>query len=344
MRTKIIILALVICLAFLPVFQVQGQTVDTTKPEIVDITQGTPVTGGQFTLSALVTDDSGIDRVQFYVYFELSDGITDITDPEYPEVLIWAQDEYRSTVSVPDNASVIKYNIQTYDNNGNANFSDVLNKDVQDNMNPVAVSQSLINVDLGAPCQFNGSLSRDNIGIANYTWTFIHDGQNIALSGTEPVFNFTKYGTYIITLKVTDAGGNWDTASITVSTMDGISPVANPGILQVEYIGQVVKLDGLNSTDNVGIERYVWSFYHNGTLVTLSGSNTEFIFWEVGEYNVTLTVTDAAGNSDQDYFTVHVLHYNITPSDEMPWWSLALMVMVITVMVTAVFILKSSKN
>lgn len=339
MRTKIIILALVICLALLPVFQVQGQ-ID-SKPEILDATQVIPITGENCTIITWVSDPDGVDIVRIYVYFRIFDTIS---TPEYPTVTETSTGVYQSTIEVPINASIIYYTISASDDNGVWNITDVLNRDVQDNMAPVAVSIASANVDLGVPYQFNGSSSLDNVGIVNYDWSFVHDGTTITLNGTEPVFNFTKYGTYIITLKVTDAGGNWDTASISVSTNDVINPVADLWIEPVRYVGQLIEFDGSNSTDNVAIAEYTWSFYHNGTLISLNGQNPEFRFWEAREYNITLTVIDAAGNSDQESFTIYVLHDTTVPSEEIPWWSIALMVMVIAVMITTVFILKSSKD
>ena len=341
MKNKSIIIVLVLCLALIPAFQAQGQ-VD-SKPLISDKTQNNPITGETFTINFLVSDIDGVDTVRIYVYFRIFD---DVSTPEYPTVFETSSGVYESTVNVPVNASIMHYNIQASDNNENWNFSDVLDRDVEDNIEPLAITPSSANVDLGTPYQFNGSSSRDNVGIAYYDWSFAYGGNTIALNGTEPFFNFTKYGTYIVTLKVTDSGGNFDTASISVSTNDGINPVANPGIDQFEVIGQVIEFNGSASTDNVDIAEYVWNFYHNGTLITLNGQNTNFSFWEVREYNVTLTVTDAAGNSDEEIFTVYVLNENavIEESGELPWWTIALMGMVIAVMIATVFIIKSSKD
>ena len=78
--------------------------------------------------------------------------------------------------------------------------------------------------------------------------------------------------------------------------------------------------------------------------MTLNGQNSEFRFWEVGEYNITLTVTDAAGNSDQEFFTVHVLHDTLIGPSEVPWWTIGLAIMIILVIITTIFIFKTSKD
>ncbi len=66
---------------------------------------------------------------------------------------------------------------------------------------------------------FNGSGSTDNIGIDNYTWTFV-DVAEQTLHGVSPSFVFTQAGTYLVTLNVTDEEGNWDADSMRVFVGD----------------------------------------------------------------------------------------------------------------------------
>ena len=66
--------------------------------------------------------------------------------------------------------------------------------------------------------RFDGSNSRDYVGIENYTWIIEHGGKIIKLYGLYPEFPFLDYGRYTITLQVRDAEGNVgeDTFNITV--------------------------------------------------------------------------------------------------------------------------------
>ncbi len=350
MRNKIIILALVICLAFLPAFQVQGQ-IDSTKPEITDMTTGTPSTNQSFTVKAYVTDDVEIEIVRLYVYFKIPGGVNT------PEHIIMTGDilsypgtppppgpDFQASLTVPDNAITMYYTITAGDTSDNWNITDVISRDVVDNIIPCAVCPSIIIMETGSMYIFNSTGSGDNVAIVNYTWTFPDGIGLVILHGEAPLFNFTDAGEFSGSLEAKDAYDNPDISYFQITITDAVAPVANPGIVQVEIIGDLVEFDGSDSTDNVGIEEYAWSFYHNGTLVTLSGKNPEFRFWEAREYNVTLTVTDAAGNSDQESYTVHVLYENVIEPDEVPWWSIALMLMIIAVMVTTAFIFKSSKD
>ena len=59
--------------------------------------------------------------------------------------------------------------------------------------------------------------------------------------------------------------------------------------------GDLAVLDGSGSTDNVGITSWTWTFEYGGTVRTLGGETVTFDFEEVGNYRVTLTVTDAMG-------------------------------------------------
>jgi PKD repeat protein len=92
---------------------------------------------------------------------------------------------------------------------------------------------------------------------------------------------------------------------------DTTAPVANAGADQSVTAGTVVTLDGSASTDNVGITNYTWTFTYNGTAITLYGESPTFRFWTAGDYAVTLTVRDAAGNTGTD-----VVQITVTSEDE----------------------------
>ncbi len=67
-----------------------------------------------------------------------------------------------------------------------------------------------------------------------------------------------------------------------------------------------VVLDGTGSTDDFGIFNYTWSFTYNGSMQLLYGEIVEFTFGIPGRYNVTLKVTDALGNQNNDTMAVTV--------------------------------------
>ena len=81
---------------------------------------------------------------------------------------------------------------------------------------PVADAGPDIVVVQGQRVYFNASNSTDDIGIVNYTWTFVYGNLNRTFPGSEFNFTFTIVETYNITLNVTDADGHYDTDTITV--------------------------------------------------------------------------------------------------------------------------------
>lgn len=158
----------------------------------------------------------------------------------------------------------------------------------------------------------NASLSDDNVDVESWTWAFDDDGPQ-ALDGELVSYTFTAPGTFNITLTVADAAGNEDTDLVVVTVVDGELPVANAGAdPEGVVVGQIVKLNGSASTDNHLIADYTWSF-NDSEEVFLDGPVAYYTFMTEGEYEVTLTVVDASGNSDTDTVVVRVGPANEAP-------------------------------
>jgi hypothetical protein len=82
---------------------------------------------------------------------------------------------------------------------------------------PVADAGPDQQVDAETLITFEGSESTDNVGVTNYTWMFSYNGTQVTLYGSSPQYSFWTPGTYTVTLNVTDAAGNWDIDTITVT-------------------------------------------------------------------------------------------------------------------------------
>jgi gliding motility-associated-like protein len=189
------------------------------------------------------------------------------------------------------------------DNYGNA-ASNTATVTVIDTVNPIVNTQN-ITVQLDAngqatitPAQINNA-STDNCGIATYT-----------LDITD--FNCTNTGANTVTLTVTDVNGNSASNTAIVTVEDVIAPtVLTQNItVQLEANGQVTITPAQinnGSTDNCTIATYTLDI-------------TEFNCTNIGANTVTLTATDASGNTSsatavvtvEDTIAPTVITQNIT--------------------------------
>jgi PKD repeat protein len=84
---------------------------------------------------------------------------------------------------------------------------------------PIAAPGEAQSVKEGEEVFLNASLSRDNEGIAKYTWTFNYNQAQVELVGPIVSHTFQLQGTYTVTLTVEDLSGNTATNTTTVSVL-----------------------------------------------------------------------------------------------------------------------------
>ncbi|UCE80588.1 MAG: PKD domain-containing protein, partial [Methanobacteriota archaeon] len=176
---------------------------------------------------------------------------------------------------------------------------------VNDDMAPVADAGPDMTVPEATPVVLNGSGSSDDVGIDNYTWTIVE--LNETLYGEVCNYTFADLGIYTVELVVNDTIGQAsepDTAMITVE--DVTPPVADAGLDRTTPIGTEVTLNGSGSTDNHEVVNYTWTFTDDED-VTLYGMEVVYLFVTPGDHTVTLTVEDAAANSDNDTVLITIV-------------------------------------
>ena len=136
-------------------------------------------------------------------------------------------------------------------------------------------------------------------------WTFTTNMPNLGLTVSHTYTNEGRFLTRLLhttTNGINSVRGTW-------VTVQGKPPVANPGgpyIFGSQVATQGVwyaTLDGSASTDDFGIVNYVWSF-GDGTMATNSGSGAFHGWPSNGVYAVSLTVIDAARQSDTKGTTI----------------------------------------
>ena len=136
-------------------------------------------------------------------------------------------------------------------------------------------------------------------------WTF---GTNMANMGRTVNHTYTNEGRFLTRLWHTDAHGIQSVRG-TWAIVKGAPPVANPGgpyLFGSQAATQGVwyaNMDGSASTDDFGIVNYIWNF-GDGTGVTNTGPKALHGWPSNGVWTVTLTVVDAARQTDTKSTTV----------------------------------------
>lgn len=156
----------------------------------------------------------------------------------------------------------------------------------------------------GESVLFDASASADSDGeIVSYFWEF-GDGSELETQQTQIDHTYTQEGSFIIFLTVTDNDGGLGYATGTVTVTSNSGPTAAFTFTpSAPNTGDPVIFDGSSSTDDIGVETYLWNFGNGrqgiGKLVT-------HVFRDAGTFPVRLTVFDAEGASDQTIQNVTV--------------------------------------
>ena len=138
--------------------------------------------------------------------------------------------------------------------------------------------------------------------ITNYSWNF---GDGTTLSGTnpDPTHTYALPGNYTVTLTVTDNLGETHTASATL-TVDSAPNVAFTASANPATAGSTVGFNAGSSSDSYGtITGYSWNF---GDGATAAGLAPTHAYADPGNYTVSLTVTNNAGQSATQTGTITV--------------------------------------
>lgn len=187
--------------------------------------------------------------------------------------------------------------------------------------------------------------NRINVGdTANIIKTATYESDGTPFTGTitlNDTLTKSTVGTYHYTTQSIsgDTHGitEFESNTVAVTFVDTTSPVADAGNDQTVTEDNSVSFDASDSTDNMAIVSYEWSF---GDGTTGTGETTTHTYTEPGTYTVTLTVKDAADNSDTDSITVTV---EAVPTI-FPWWILGVVgVAIVAGIIVTAFLLRRSR-
>ena len=182
------------------------------------------------------------------------------------------------------------YTVTVTDNNS-ISAVDSISIIVEDNVIPTVLTQ-------------NTTVYLDANGLASITTANIDNGSNdncgsVTLSLDSTNFDCSEVGVNTVTLYVTDANNNLDSATATVTVIDTLLPTV---ITQNATV--YLDANGLASITTANIDN---GSNDNCGSVTLSLDSTNFDCSEVGVNTVTLYATDANNNLDSATATVTVL-------------------------------------
>lgn len=144
-------------------------------------------------------------------------------------------------------------------------------------------------------------------GLLSEGWSF---GDGSAVSGSTAVHTYTAQGVYQAVFQATDSSGVEASASVwiavngttTVSNATGAlavtasaTPETGPSPLTVDFTSDV--------SGGAAPYAYLWSF---GDGSASTGEAPSHVYWGIGSFLATLTVTDAAGATGSAYLTINV--------------------------------------
>ncbi len=163
------------------------------------------------------------------------------------------------------------------------------------NARPMALAGRDRHVSTGEAVSFNAADSRDpEDGFLLYTWNF---GDGTTANGEQVEHSYAAPGEFQVTLSAEDASGVENSVGIDVArVLVNAPPVAVAGDSQTARVGTVVTFDASASSDPDGeINGYAWDF---GDGATGSGSIARHTYRAVGDYTVSLVVTDSSGRQN----------------------------------------------
>ncbi len=274
-------------------------TIDSLRPVISNLqpSNGTMINSSQPTIGAQYDDSgSGIDTSYVFVYVDgVNQTVNATVNPD--------------SFSFIPSSSISEGNHSVYlivtDLAGNQNS--ITWQFIVDSTNPIAEAGENITVFEDEIIVFDASASSDENEVFNYTWDF--DDGTFGY-GESPSHNYTKSGTYNVTLTVWDFANNKATDSITVFVNNAL-PIAEAGIDQIVDEGDMVFFDGGDSYDSPSDKsNLIYTWYFDGGIV-LTGRTVSHVFLDDGIYMVTLTVED--DNSEIDSDTLNVTVNNVAP-------------------------------
>jgi len=265
-------------------YDIDSIEITVNKPPEINITA--PIENEIFNTSTVTVewiskDESGIDHHEIQLDAGNWNDVYESTEYTFEEL--------------SDDEHIVR--VKAVDNTGNS-----IEKSVNftvDTTPPTADAGEDIEVGISEQFTLDGTGSTDNTEIESFRWMINGETYN------KKVVNLSidETGEYTAELTVIDIAGNTGTDTATVTVVDNGDPTADAGEDRTVKVDEEITFDASDSSDNLEITSYEWDFDDGSTA---NGETVTHKFDEKGTYEVTLTVTDEAGNEDTDTVTVTV--------------------------------------
>ena len=290
-----------------------ADVLDNDAPKLEeDLTGDLATTGDPFTIMMNASDNIGIDPERVYCRYTFNE-----IEYFYGQMAL-DNLTFNMTVDIPADALFVKYSFNISDTSGNWFSIDLPRVYVDDNDPPVLVADESQEADATTGEDFNISASfSDNIKVLSayvrYSFMGGVEANDTMVLGNGKIWskiitvppNATSFNYSFHVLDAVENRLNTVLLFRPVTDNDPPVPQAGPD-MEIEQ-GDTVSFNASKSTDNIGILEYYWTFDYEDVDQKLSGSLANFTFTITGNYTVTLTVLDAAGNIETVTFNITVL-------------------------------------
>lgn len=172
----------------------------------------------------------------------------------------------------------------------------------------------------------SSSAEGPNVTITQYEWTIDDPNNPVHMIEATPTLShiFAASGTYVVQLNVTNSVGLWSTTSKPVVVLPDYGPIANftwtptkPSVNRTaifdassSQVGWSSQIPGL-----APITSYTWNFGDGTPINTTSSSTIQHVFTQLGNYSVTINVTDSVSRTDQIAHIVQVVSHPVWDVD-----------------------------
>ena len=276
----------------------------------VDFTTGNGTAASGFAIANIE-----VNNTQEYAEVAVGDDIsTDstatLTIPEYAaedsyqELRIWTADSQGRFY-----ASEVPFEIDTDPPNegGGGGGGD----DGDDDNGDISASLTASPTDVEAGTNVTFTAETTDFTATEYRWDFDGDGNTERTTTTPQIeYEYTVPGTYAATVTAVDDSDTTAEATTDIEVADTTNPTAVLELPSETVVDEPVTLDASGSTDNSEIDSYTWTIENESGVVAETTSENPTVISTpntTGEYTVSLTITDIAGNTNTTSKTIDVI-------------------------------------